>query len=115
VPSAPSTFPVNSPAAAPSASVTVNVTCEPFTDPFTVLLPHVPLTVSPVLSRVTRAYTGSSSIGPETSATHLPAIFSAEAPQGHIATPTIANTTIQRIRIVIALLVALESFRLQQP
>ena len=42
-------------------------------------LPHVPVTVSPVLSRVTCAYTGSSSIGPETSATHMPAISAADA------------------------------------
>ena len=51
------------------------------------------------------AYTGSSSVGPEISATHLPANSAAEAPQGHIAAPIIANTTIQCIRIVVALLV----------
>jgi hypothetical protein len=48
-------------------------------------------------------------MGPEISATQLPAISSAEAPQGHNAAPTIANIAIQRMGIVIVLLKLLGS------
>src|SRR6202042_10464 len=104
VPSAPSSLPVNSPAGPFPTSVRVSVTCEPLTEPLTALIPQVPLTVSPVVSRVTCAYTGSRRLGLETSATHLPAISAAVAPQGQIQAPTKTIIAIERISIVFDLL-----------
>jgi hypothetical protein len=68
----------------------------------------MPLTVSPAVSNDTRAYAGSSSIGPEISATHLPEISAAAAPRAHIKTPPNITIAIQRIRIVIVLLIISE-------
>src|SRR6202041_3473280 len=79
VPSAPSSLPVNSPAGPLATSVRVSVTCEPLTEPVTVRLPHVPLSVSPVVSRLPCACPGSRRLRLKTSATHLPAISAAVA------------------------------------